>query len=126
MSGIGFGLGTDRTLLACEAEGIELGGAPRVEVFCIAIGDDARHISARLLAEFRARGVNVDMAYGSRALKGAMKAADRSGAPIVLIIGHHEVDESAVQVKDMATGDQSAVSLTEVVSEVHARLGRLA
>ncbi|MFM8515534.1 MAG: histidine--tRNA ligase [Actinomycetota bacterium] len=126
LSGIGFGLGTDRTLLACEAEGIEIGGAPRVEVFAVAIGDEARHVAARLLTEFRARGVSADMAFGSRGLKGAMKAADRSGAPIVLVIGDAEVAASTVQVKDMATGEQAPVSRTEVVSEVHARLGRLA
>lgn len=126
LSGIGFGLGTDRTLLACEAEGIDLALAPRVEVFCVAIGDEARHVAARLLTDFRAFGLSADMAYGSRGLKGAMKAADRSGAPFVLIIGDDEVAASSVQVKDMATGDQIAVSRAEVVSEVHARLGRLA
>jgi histidyl-tRNA synthetase len=95
-------------------------------VFAVAIGDDARHVAARLLTEFRARGVAADMAFGSRGLKGAMKSADRSGAPIVLVIGDDEVAASNVQVKDMATGEQAAVSRGEVVSEVHARLSRLA
>lgn len=126
LSGIGFGLGTDRTLLACEAEGIDLGHAPRVDIFCVAIGDAARHVAARLLTDLRAVGVRADMAYGLRGLKGAMKAADRSGAPVVLIIGEDEVADSTVQVKDMVTGDQSAVSRDSVVSEVRARLGRLA
>ena len=126
LSGIGFGLGTDRTLLACEAEGIDVGAGPRVDVFCVAIGDPARHDAARLMTELRAEGVNVDMAFGSRGLKGAMKAADRSGAPIVLIIGEDEIASASVQVKDMASGEQTAVSRTEVVRTVRARVPRLA
>jgi histidyl-tRNA synthetase len=126
LSGIGFGLGTDRTLLACEAEGIDVGRVPRAQVFCVAIGDEARHVAARLLAEFRTVGVSADMAYGSRGLKGAMKAADRSGAPIVLIIGEDEVAASTVQVKEMATGEQIAVARAEAVRDVQTRLGRLA
>jgi histidyl-tRNA synthetase len=55
-----------------------------------------------------------------------MKAADRSGAPIVLIIGEDEVAASTVQVKEMATGEQIAVARAEAVRDVQTRLGRLA
>lgn len=126
LSGIGFGLGTDRTLLACEAEGIDLGGAPRAEMFCVAIGDAARHVAAGLLTECRTAGINADMAYGSRGLKGAMKAADRSGAPIVVIIGDDEVAQATIQVKEMASGDQVALPRADAVREIRTRLGRLA
>lgn len=106
LSGIGFGLGTDRTLLACEAEGLEPGAGPRVDVFLVPIGDQARHRCVALATSLRAAGVRADMSYGSRGLKGSMKAADRSGAPLVVIIGEDEVSAGTAQVKDMAAGTQ--------------------
>ena len=107
LSGIGFGLGTDRTLLACRAEGLAPGAGPAVDVFCVPIGQAAKHRLASVMAQLRALGVRCDMAYGDKGLKGSMKAADRSGAPIVLIAGDSDLDEGVVQVKDMATGEQS-------------------
>jgi len=118
LSGIGFGLGTDRTLLACEAEGLDVGGGPRVDVFVVPIGDAARHVSVGLLAELREAGIRADMAYGGRGLKGSMKAADKSGAPRVVIIGEDEVAAQNVQVKDMKQGSQQAMTREEVVGEL--------
>lgn len=118
LSGIGFGLGTDRTLLACEAEGLDVGAGPRVDVFVVPIGEAARHFAVGLLTQLRDVGVRVDMAYGDRGVKGSMKAADRSGAPTVVIIGEDEVGAGTVQVKDMQTGTQRSLDQREVVDEL--------
>jgi histidyl-tRNA synthetase len=118
LSGIGFGLGTDRTLLACEAEGLDVGAGPRLDVFVVPIGDAARHVSVGLLAELRAADIRADMAYGERGLKGSMKAADKSGAPRVVIVGDDEVAAQVVQVKDMKHGTQQSISRQVVVDEI--------
>ena len=118
LSGIGFGLGTDRTLLACEAEGLDVGAAPRVDVFIVPIGDTARHLAVRLLTRLREVGVRVDMAYGGRGVKGSMKAADRSGAPTVVIIGEDEVSAGVVQVKDMQSGTQRSLDQGKIIDEL--------
>ena len=120
LSGIGFGLGTDRTLLACRAEGIEPGAGPAVDVFCVPIGAAAKHRFVGLMATLRRARVRCDLAFGDRGLKGAMKAADRSGAPIVLVAGDDDVEAGVVQVKDMATGDQQAVAWDRVVPHIEA------
>lgn len=117
-SGIGFGLGTDRTLLACEAEGLDVGAGPRVEVFVVPIGDQARHRCVRLLKQLRDAGIRCDMSYGDRGLKGSMKAADRSGAPTVVIVGDEEVTTQTMQVKNMTQGTQRSVADADVVDEL--------
>jgi histidyl-tRNA synthetase len=66
--------------------------------------------------------VRVDLAYGGRGLKGAMKAADRSGARYTLVLGERDLAEGAVGVKDMVSGEQRAVPLDDVVAELVARL----
>jgi len=120
LSGIGFGLGTDRTLLACEAEGIDVVPGPRIDAFLVPIGSAARMLAVNVLAQLRAQGVRCDMSFGDRAMKGAMKTADRSGAPVVLIIGEDEIAAGTVTVKNMEDGEQTAVPLADVVTIVSA------
>jgi histidyl-tRNA synthetase len=122
LSGIGWGIGTDRTLLACEAEGLDVGAGPLVDVFCVPIGEQAKVRLVGLAGELRARGVRSDIAYGDRGLKGAMKAADRSGAPFVIVLGDNEVQSHTAVMKDMATGEQSTISWDSVPDVVQARV----
>ena len=114
LSGSGWGLGTDRTLLACEAEGLTPGAGPLVDVFAVPIGDDAKSALIALGGELRAAGVRFDVAYGDRGLKGAMKAADKSQAPWVLIVGDQEVADGTVVIRDMTSGEQETVAWESV------------
>ena len=122
LSGIGFGLGTDRTLLACEAEGLDVAADGLVDVFVVPIGPAARGVAVGVAAQLRGAEIRVDMAYGERGLKGSMKAADRSGAPLVVVIGDDEVQSASAQVKNMADGSQETVTLDSLVADVEARL----
>ncbi|UXA10469.1 histidine--tRNA ligase [Mycobacterium sp. SMC-8] len=122
LSGIGFGLGVDRTLLALRAEGKAAGETARVDVYAVPLGADAKVRLAVLAAQLRGAGVRVDVAYGDRSLKGAMKGADRSGASIALVAGDRDLEAGTVGVKSMATGEQVDIALDQVVAEVLSRL----
>ncbi|MCV7423023.1 histidine--tRNA ligase [Mycobacterium yunnanensis] len=122
LSGIGFGLGVDRTVLALAAEGKTVGETARVEVFCVPLGEPAKLVLATLAGRLRAAGVRVDVAYGDRGLKGAMRAADRSGARIALVAGDRDVEAGTVGVKALQTGEQVDVGVDDVVTDVLARL----
>lgn len=124
LGGIGWGIGTDRTYLACRAEGLEPGAGPLVDVFLVAIGAEQRHAIARLMADLRERGVRVDTAYGDKGVKASMKAADRSGAPVVLIVGDDDAAAGVAQIKDMATGDQVPVAWEGVTDHLVALVDR--
>ena len=118
LPGIGFGLGVDRTVLAAQAEGLALGDQARVDVFCVPLGDAAKDRLVAVAGALRGAGVRVDVAYGGRGLKGAMKAADRSGARYALVLGERDLAEGVVQLKELASGEQRAVALVEVVDAV--------
>ncbi|MDF0529156.1 histidine--tRNA ligase [Tsukamurella sp. 8F] len=118
LSGIGFGLGVDRTLLAIAAEGKSAPAQARVVVFGVPLGDAARDAMVPLLGRLRAAGVACDMAYGGRGMKGAMKAADRSGARYALVLGESELEAGTVTVKELATGEQRSMPLDSVVDEL--------
>jgi histidyl-tRNA synthetase len=123
LSGVGFGLGVDRTLLACRAEGIAPWSEARCAVFGVPLGDAAKRRLVVLAGELRRAGVAVDLSYGGRGLKGAMKAADRSGARYTLVLGERDLEAGTVGVKAMGTGEQRAVPLDDVVAELVAELG---
>ena len=118
LSGVGFGIGVDRTLLACRAEQLDVGGGGRVDVFGVPMGDAARDHLVRIAGSLRRAGHRVDLAYGGRGLKGAMKAADRSGARLALVLGDRDLDAGVVQIKDLAAGTQEAVALDDAAAAV--------
>ena len=117
LSGIGYGLGVDRALLALEAEGITLDGVDsRVDVFGIALGAAAKRTMTSLINDIRKAGISADMSFGDRGLKGAMKGADRAGARFALVLGDQELENGTVALKDLATHEQHDVNLKDLVS----------
>ena len=121
LSGIGFGLGTDRTLLALQAEG-KAEPAARCDVFLVPVGEPARAFCSRLAGRLRASAIRTDMAFGGRALKGAMKAADRSGARLAVIVGDQEIESGEVVVKDLLGGEQRSVAADLLVEDLQRQL----
>ncbi|MFI5954084.1 histidine--tRNA ligase [Cryptosporangium sp. NPDC051539] len=118
VSGIGYAVGVDRTLLALRAEGL-IGEPPaRVQAFVVPLGDEARRRGLRILAELRNEGIPADFAFGGRGLKGAMKSADRSGARFAVVLGDRDLADGTAQLKDLTTSDQRAVPLTDLARTV--------
>ena len=119
LPGIGFGLGVDRTLLACQAEEIELAPERALDAYVVPVGvRGPAAAAAELATALRRSGVRTDLAYGDRSLKSAMKSADRSGAPYVVVLGERDLEAGVAQLKDMKTGEQDAVPLDELVARV--------
>jgi len=122
LSGIGFGIGVDRTLLATRAEGLTVGDQSRCDVYGVPVGDAAALALSVISHDLRSAGLRCDMAYGGRALKTAMKAAAGSGARIALVLGDRELAAGTVEVKNLASGEQSTVPLADVLPVVRAVL----
>ena len=122
VSGIGFGLGVDRILMACQAEGSLPDNLNQIELFIAPISHPAKALAFKLLTQLRIAGISCDMAFGDRALKGAMKAADKSGAKYGLVIGDDEINSGMGQLKLMSSGEVISSSLTP--SELIKRLGK--
>ncbi len=118
---VGWALGVDRTVLALEAEGIELDIPAATTVFAVALGE-AKPTVFGLVTQLRKAGVAADMSYGGKGLKGAMKDANRSGARFAVVVGERDLAEGVVQLKDMESGEQTSVPVAELVDTVRARL----
>lgn len=122
LPGVGWALGVDRTVLALDAEQIAVANEDRVEVFGVPLGAEAERILFGILTALRRIGVSADLAFGGRGVKGAMKAADRSGARYAVVLGERDLAQGALQLKDLTSGDQWPVPIDEAVARIEAEL----
>ena len=116
LSGIGWGLGVDRTILAAEEEGVVPIGLGNPDLFMVPLGTQAAAL--KIATQLRAQGKVVEIAFGERALKGAMKAADKSGAKYVVVLGEAEVTSGEVELKTMSTGDTKTVRISDLLKNL--------
>ena len=118
LSGIGFGLGVDRALLAAEAEGVIASDAFVSDLFIIPLGESAKVEALTIAADLRKVGKVVEIAFGDRALKGAMKGADKSGATYVIVLGESEISSGTVELKEMKTGKTVSVKIDSLLQSL--------
>ncbi len=116
LSGIGFGLGIDRVILAMEAEGVIPADLRYTDLFIVPLGAQAREKAFSLAHDLRKDGFVIEQSYGDRALKGAMKAADKSGARFSIVLGDAELASGTVELKEMATGEVISVTLSALAN----------
>ncbi|RMH75831.1 MAG: histidine--tRNA ligase [Actinomyces sp.] len=114
--GIGFALGVDRTLLACDAEGVFPAPATAPDVFVVDVVDGTHALT--VCEDLRAAGLAADRAYGGRSMKAQMKAAGRSGARLAVIVGDDELATGRVTVRDLERGEQTTVPRDDLVEHV--------
>ncbi len=119
--GVGFALGIDRTLLACDSEEVFNMGSPEIDAFIVDVVDGMSAL--RLSDELRAAGFTVDRAYDGRSMKSQMKVADRSGARVAIIIGPDEAESGNCTVRNLMTSDQSIVVQAELVTHLASIVG---
>lgn len=101
--GVGFALGLDRTLIACDDEGVFPPPVTDVDVFVV---DTTGGLQAlQITDQLRAAGICADRAFENRSMKSQMKVADRSGAAWAVIVGSNELGAGEVVVRPMRTGD---------------------
>jgi histidyl-tRNA synthetase len=131
LPGIGFAVGIDRIVLAMEAErkadaAAGQGAISRTDSGCqvygVPLGEQGHRTVLSLISELRRAGIASDLAFGQRGLKGAMKAASRSGARYAILVGDRELEQRSVQIKDLELGDQREVAADAAVAWLTERL----
>ena len=124
LSGIGFGLGIDRCVLAADAEGISFDQEFTSDLFIIPLGVESKTVALTVAQELQKAGLKVEISFGDRALKGSMKAADKSNAEFVLVLGDSEISTGIVELKQMSTGKTSSVTLTSLQEHLRSVSGK--
>jgi len=111
---IGFALGANRIVPVRDVP----------DIFVIQLGELAKKKSLRIIEELREEGFRVVSALGKESIKSQMRLADKLKSPLALILGHKEVLDGTIIIKDMSGGMQEVVSLDNLVDEIKKRLPR--
>ena len=115
-AGIGFALGVDRTLLACDDEGCFPASPRGLDVFVVDVVGGLEAVA--VTAELRAAGLAADRGFDNRSMKAQMKLANRSNAAFAVIIGEDEHSSNTVTVRPMQGGEQLTIARSELVAHL--------
>ncbi len=122
MPGIGYAMGMERLLLTLKEQGIELPVGNHPDVYIAPLGDAAQKEAFVLTQALRSRNIYTEKDYLGKSLKAQMKAADRFQVKYCVIIGDSELEKGIAVVREMATGEQHEVLLSQLVEDLEGRL----
>ncbi len=111
ISGIGFGMGITRLILALREAGLDKVEAACPKLYVAALGERAVIKALEITERLRGEGKYAECDIVGRSLKAQMKYANKIGAEYTLIIGDSEIDAGRAQLKRMDDGTQSEVEL---------------
>ena len=115
--GIGFGIGLERLMLAIDSENIDKSISTSPEYVIIPAGENVPHEKIYAIAKMlRNSGKTVVVDIMNRNFKSLIKYANKINAKYALILGEDELKNEAVTVKNMASGDQRTVKISELVN----------
>lgn len=117
-SGIGFGMGAERLLLTLEANDIEIENPNRTDIFIVTIGEKAKLKSFSLLKELRKEHFSADKDHLDRSVKAQFKYSNKINSKFTIVIGDDELEKDEASLKDMETGEQRLIKISEIVDEL--------
>lgn len=123
MSGIGWALGIERLIIACEAEGITLGEDEGLDAYVLCLSPKVQIEALQIVTELRAAGYRSECEFLNRSFKAQFKTVERKKAKTAIIVGEKDIEQGTVNIKDIATQTQQSVALESVVDAMDALFG---
>jgi histidyl-tRNA synthetase len=120
---VGWAIGLERLIILMQQQAETF--QPIVEIYCAAKGAAAEAQALQVVQRLRQAKLSVEMDLSGSAFGKQMKRADRSGAPLCLILGEEEAQNQTVQLKWLASGEQSVLSQSELfenISELQSKI----
>lgn len=115
--GIGFALSIERFIAALEAEKVDLPLVKSIDCYLVSLGEEAKDYTVGLLQKLRMAGYSAERDYLDRKIKAQFKAADRSNAKFVAVLGEDELKANKINVKSMESGEQTEVELDTFIEK---------
>jgi len=119
--GMGFGCGLERLVLVLQEQNESAVPSSCPRVYVAPLGEAASEEAAVVCEELRRQGISARRTFTPRGLKAQMKAADRSGAQVTVLIGEEELATGEVTVRYMDKGEQERVPREKLVGVLKER-----
>jgi histidyl-tRNA synthetase len=112
--GVGFAAGMERLLMVLAKVHNNKFSSPAPVLYFVGL-DETAHIWAFLKTiELRRQGIRAEVDYLGRSVKAQMREANREQAQYVIVVGEQELKTKIAQLKNMRTGEETAVSLDAI------------
>ncbi len=122
--GIGFGMGIERLLMTMENNNITIPNKNELDIFIVTIGEKANEEAFKLLYSLREENISADKDHMDRSIRSQFKYSNKINATYTIVIGEDEINKDVVSLKDMKTGDQEEVKLSNLIQILKNKLGR--
>lgn len=113
---IGFGTGIERILQTMINQNVPQPQPMHPALFLIPLGEKAKAPCFEILHQLRQQGIPSQMDFSSKKVGKSMQYANQIGATYVVVIGDQEIESQEVELKEMASGDKSKISLSTLVA----------
>lgn len=123
MSGIGWAMGLERLILACQGEGIELGEEESLDAYVLCLSEKVAVEALQITTQLRANGYKCDTDYMNRSFKAQFKTVNRKKAKLAIIVGEKDIENGTVTIKRIEDQSQSVVALDNLIEAVDALSG---
>ena len=114
---LGFGMGLERLLLVMQKQGCDFIEEKTCDLYIATMGENAVNKALSMTSALRDEGFFVEYDLVERGLKPQMKYADKIGAKFVIVLGDNEIGSGSAKLKNMATGEQTDITLGEKLTE---------
>lgn len=119
---VGGAAGLDRIIEVMKLREVKLTSKNTKKVFVIYVGDAAKKKALKLIEDLRSAGIPSAEAFGKESLRAQLKAADKDGFPIALILGQKEIYEESVILRDLKSSVQETIAVSKMIDEVKKRM----
>ena len=111
----GFAVGIERLLLMLEAQNGEFKETNEMDIYIGSIGKEGLVKSQGIAYRMRSEGIRAEGDSVGRSVKAQMKYANKIGAKYSVILGDNEIAEYTANLKNMETGEQEQIKVSELV-----------
>lgn len=118
LSGIGFGMGLTRLMMAmranAEKSGETLPENAKPLLYIAPMGEGAETEALRITNRLRKNSIYAETDITGRSLKAQMKYADKIGAQFAIVIGDNELAAGAAEMKNLRNGEKQTIKLSDI------------
>jgi histidyl-tRNA synthetase len=128
VAGVGFALGLERLAMVTQ----DGEGSLRAAAYVLPLGEEAVGPALALATRLRREGIAIGLEPAGRSLKALLRAADRHGARLAIIVGEDELRAGRATVRDLERHEDRRLALAldasgpDLASHLHALVGTAA
>jgi histidyl-tRNA synthetase len=119
---VGMAIGIERLTEILKMHQIKMQYFKKPQIFLAQVSEEARKEALKLFELLVKNGLLVSETLSKASLSSQLDLADKLKVRFTLIIGHKELGQKNIIFKDMLTGDQETIPMSQLIEELKRRL----